>query len=182
MNYKIKIFICFFALMVGGCRSDQDFTSNNDDLAEAPDQEGFDAMLTTTSKGQLRWQIRYKRMERYSSQKQSRFFDGVTIDFYENGEHSSRVKMREATLNERTNEIEFKGNVRIKSDHGISLFTEKLLWSDSRGKATSDDFVTVVTAESDTIHGTGFESERSFKNWVIKKPYGVTQKKLNLNE
>jgi len=74
----------------------------------------------------------------------------------------------------------FNGNVNVESEDGISLTTSKLQWQEDETKVTSDAFVTVITAENDTLYGTGFESEKSFEKWRIHKPYGVTQTTLDL--
>ena len=72
------------------------------------------------------------------------------------------------------------GNVRAQSGDGFRLNTEKLTWSDFNNKIASDEFVTVITAEGDTINGVGFESDKFLKNWSITKPWGATQGKLDL--
>jgi LPS export ABC transporter protein LptC len=119
-------------------------------------------------------------MERFSDRKLIKFWEGVDIDFYEDGLHSSHIVASWGELKERTNNIDLMGNVIVHAVNGISLYTQELKWDEARGKVTSDSFVTVITVEGDTIHGTGFESGKSFQNWLIKKPYGVTQKTLNL--
>lgn len=111
----------------------------------------------------------------------TKFTGGVEVNFYDSsGVHVSKVLADNAILRENTDTIELEGHVRVFSDDGVQLFTSKLHCNQKRNKVFSDQRVMVVTAERDTINGEGFESEKSLKNWVIRKPWGVTQKKLNL--
>jgi len=84
-------------------------------------------------------------------------------------------------LNENTTNIDLTGQVVVRSKDGIQLNTSSLHLTQNQSKITSEDFVRFITADNDTIFGHGFESERSLKNWTIKKPTGVTQKKLQLD-
>lgn len=138
-------------------------------------------MLTTTNQGRMKARIQFEHMEKYSKKKIVKFNQGVEIDLYdEKGSHTSRVYCDEAVLNETTNQVELSGNVVVVSDSGLTLRSQKLRWNENEGKILSDVFVTIITAEKDTIHGYGFEADQTLKNWIIKRPWGVTQKRLNL--
>ena len=182
-NVFMKLYLTILGLLIFlnfACQSSQDFTSNNQDFSDIPDQESFDATLTTTRNGELSTVIHYGEMKKFSNKKLVHFLNGVNIEIYEDGKLVSNINSKSAVLNENSKEFELKENVRVKSNDGISMFTERLLWNENKNKVTSNTFVTVITAENDTINGTGFESEKSFKKWLILKPYGVTQKKLNI--
>ncbi len=168
----------FLVASVSSCDSEGKLNSSSGAASTAPDQVGFDATLTVTNRGEPTYRIRYKRMERYSSRQEVIFLGGVEMEFFEQGQRSSTVLTKEARLNERNNDIEFKGDVRAHSEGGIELYSESLLWHDSRGELTSDAFVTVITADRDTINGTGFESEKSFRAWSVREPSGVSQQKI----
>ncbi|HEX9652773.1 MAG TPA: hypothetical protein VGA99_03605, partial [bacterium] len=94
--------------------------------------------------------------------------------------HASKVDCDEAILNEANDNLELIGNVKVLSDKGVNVTTTKLYWNEQLCKITSSEVVRVITADKDTIFGVGFESEKSLDNWTILKPWGVTQKKLNL--
>lgn len=175
--------ICLLIIAgISSCDSEGKLNSSADTVSTAPDQVGFDATLTVTNTGEPIYRIRYKRMEKYSNRREVKFMDGVVMEFFDKGQPSSRVLSKEARLNESTNDIEFSGNVRSHSEGGIQLYTERLAWHDSRGQLTSDVYVTVITADKDTINGTGFESEKSFKAWSVREPSGVSQKNLKTSE
>jgi LPS export ABC transporter protein LptC len=167
--------------LVMACQSQNEVTSNLEDLSDVPDQEGWQSTLTSTRSGVVTAIIKYEHMEKYSKKKVIKFNQGVTIDFFDaSGVHTSEVYSDSAVLYENTNDVDLIGNVVFRSDSGLTLHTGKLRWEQNSGKILSEEFVTVATAENDTIHGMGFESDQSMNNWVVKKPWGVTQKTLNL--
>jgi LPS export ABC transporter protein LptC len=176
--------LLLWLFLLPACTSDDEITTNNhNEAAELPDQEGWDAVLTATQNGKKTSRIQYSHMAYFAGKKLIRFDDGVTIDYYDdNGVLVSTVVADQALLSEDTHDIEFDGKVRVNAQDGVELHTEKLTWHDAERKIQSDAFVTVITAEGDTINGTGFESGKSLQSWSIKKPWGVTQKKLNLQE
>lgn len=165
------------------CRSEQEVAPNNVDFTEFPDQEGAQATLTTTSNGRVSSKVMFGRMEGFSGKNLIKFSEGVEVDIFDDaGNHVSKVNCKRATLHETSDDLELLGNVQVRSDDGVYLQTEKLRWDKSEDKILTEEFVTVITAENDTIHGNGFESEKSLKNWIIKKPRGVSHKKLNLDQ
>jgi LPS export ABC transporter protein LptC len=179
---KIKISaMIIMALLTWGCHSQEEVTSNSPNFSEIADQEGWKSTLIASKNGRRTAIIKYEHMEKFSAKKLVKFDQGVEIDFYDTNEsHTSKVYSEKAILNEINNNVELMGNVVVVSDDGVNLRTEKLCWYESTGKISSDDFVMVTTAQNDTIYGYGFESDRALKKWIIKKPWGVTQKKLNL--
>lgn len=178
--------VCFISNLVialflsVACQSEYDVASNQQEALDEPDQISYNAKLISTVRGKLSSVITYKRMERYSNKKYIYFHDGVEISLYEEGVFLSKIKSDSAEFDERSEIMIFNGNVSVKSEGGISLTTSKLQWQEDEARVTSDAFVTVITAENDTINGAGFESENSFKKWLIHKPYGVTQTTLDL--
>jgi LPS export ABC transporter protein LptC len=179
----IPFLTLLFGLMVFACQSDREIAANAHSPKEYPDQEGWDATLTLSKNGNKSSSISYKHMAKYTGKKKVRFDQGVKIQFYDpGGKIETTVSAQEALLDEDNQNIEFNGQVVVNSREGIDLLTEKLLWQENDNKAITDAFVTVITTENDTIHGTGFESEHSMKTFNIKKPWGVTQRRLKLDE
>ncbi len=179
---KKSLFVILIVLIFQNtaCQSDHDVASNQHDVPDEADQISYNAKLISTVRGKLSSVIIYKRMERFSNKKYVYFYDGVEISLYEEGTFVSKIKSDSAEVDERSKTMIFNGNVSVRSENGISLTTSQLQWQEDETRVTSDAFVTVVTTENDTINGTGFESEKSFKKWLIHKPYGVTQTKLDI--
>lgn len=172
--------INFGCLLSMGCQDKQEISVGSDLLEKIPDQEGFDSVLSFTSKGVLEYEVYYSRMLRYANKKEIHFLDGVVLYLYEKGRFQSEIKAASGVLDERRDEMSFSGNVHVFSVNGMKLNTEKLLWKSALDTVTSDTFVTIITVAQDTIHGVGFGSGSAFQNWLIEKPNGVTQKRIKL--
>ena len=69
------------------------------------------------------------------------------------------------------NDLIARKNVVVVSDSGFILLSEELKWDNQRGLIITEEFVTLIT-ENDTLYGTGFESDRSLKNYKIFNPTG----------
>lgn len=180
MKRDIAIYFLLPIVFFIACQSNQEIATNEVDTSDIPDQVSFDATLTTTHSGELASKIKYGRMEKYSNKKLIKFTDGVEIENYDGAMLKSEVIAEQAELNEANDNLELMGHVVVKTSDGVEVLARRLHWDEQKDIVTSEDFVTVITAENDTINGVGFESARSFKDWTIKQPSGVTQKKLSL--
>jgi len=148
---------------------------------EGPDQEGWNSRITVTNAGRVSAEVQYGHMEKYSKKREVHFDSGIIVDFYnQSGNHTSKLTAERGLLFEVNNDFEAHGNVVVVSDSGITLLSESLKWQNQRQRILTDDFVTVSTADADTLHGKGFESDPNLKNWSIKQTTGVTKRRLNL--
>ncbi|MFQ5640489.1 MAG: LPS export ABC transporter periplasmic protein LptC [bacterium] len=180
MSQMWKLFFVFFMVLTA-CQGEQQFTSSPQDLEDVPDQESWNATLTTTIDGKTNSKIKYSRMQKFTKKSLSKFSDGVEIDFFDSeGEHVSKIVSQNALFKETMRIIELTDSVNVLMDGSFQLQTEKIIWNERKESISTDIFVTIVTAESDTIHGIGFRSKKPFKDWSIKKPWGVTQRNLSL--
>lgn len=167
-------------LFVVSCHSTEEPTPSATNT-DGPDQEGWNSKITVTSTGQIAAHVQYGHMAKYSKKQQTQFDGGIEVDFYNRaGEHTSHLTADKGLLFEDTNDVEARENVIAKSDSGITLFTQILRWQNRMQKIVTDDFVTIATPKGDTLRGKGFESDQNLKNYLIKQPTGVTQKKFEL--
>ena len=67
-------------------------------------------------------------------------------------------------------------NVVVKSDSGVTLFTDTLSWDHAQGTIYTDDSVMITTEKQDTLYGIGFESDVQMEHWKILHPSGVTNR------
>ncbi len=180
-HFIVKIFFC--TVLVVACQSKHELTTNQPEGSDVPDQEGWNSTITSTSDGMITSKIKYVHMQKYSNRKKIKFDQGVELDFYDsNGVHTSKIYAAEAELADGKRNLDLWGNVRVLSDNGFKLYSEKIHWREYSGKILTDEYVTIITAENDTINGVGFESDNSLKNWTIKKPSGITQSSLDLQD
>jgi len=182
LNFFKTLTHCVLLGLLLSCQSDREVAASNPDISDIPDQEGWNSTLVSTNKGKLSSKINYVHMKKFSKKRLVKFVDGVEFEFFdENEDQTSRIQADEAVLNEHTTNIDLTGHVVVTSSDGIQLNTSSLRLSQNQSKISSEDFVRFVTADNDTIYGQGFNSGNSLKNWTIKKPSGVTQKKLQLD-
>jgi len=150
---------------------------------EIPDQEGWNSVVRITRRGRLTAILQYGHMQKFAGKHLVLFDGGITVDFYNaDGKHTSNLVARKGRMHESTGKVEALQNVVVVSDSGITLMTEHLIWDPEKKRIFSDQFVTIATQEGDTLYGLGFESDQDLKNWTIKKPRGISQKKLDLSE
>jgi LPS export ABC transporter protein LptC len=175
-----KFFYCSLILLWLACRS-QDQQTVTPPNYDGPDQEGWNSRITVTSNGRTSAILQYTHMEKFSKRRETKFDGGIVVDFYNTaGQHTSNLVSERGVLYEETNDVEALGNVVVKSDSGMTVWTQRLRWENARQKIVSNEFVTIATAENDTLHGHGFISDQNLKVWSIRRPSGVSQKKINL--
>jgi LPS export ABC transporter protein LptC len=175
-----KILYFGLAVLLLGCRSQQQESVAPPNY-DGPDQEGWNSRITVTSNGRVAAVLQYSHMEKYSKRRETKFDGGIVVDFYNTeGKHTSNLVAERGLLREETNDVEAMDNVVAVSDSGITLRTQRLRWDNTRQKIVSNDFVTITTASNDTLYGHGFESDQNLRNWSIRKPSGVTPKKVDL--
>jgi LPS export ABC transporter protein LptC len=177
-----KILCCSVVLLCLGCRS-QDQQTVTPPNYEGPDQEGWNSRITVTSNGRTSAIVQYSHMEKYSKRRETKFDGGIVVDFFNTaGQHTSNLVSERGVLYEESNDVEALGNVVVVSDSGMTVRTQRLRWDNTRQKIVSNDFVTITTAENDTLYGKGFQSDQNLKQWSIGKPSGVSQKKIDLTD
>jgi len=177
--FKRNLFFAI-AFLCLGCRSQDEQTVTPPNY-DGPDQEGWNSRITVTSNGRTSAILQYAHMEKFSKRGETKFDGGIVVDFYNTaGQHTSNLVSERGVLYEESNDVEALGNVVVVSDSGMTVRTQRLRWDNTRQKITSNDFVTITTAENDTLHGKGFQSDQNLKQWSIGKPSGVSQKKIDL--
>lgn len=155
-------------LLLNSCKQKQEEAVTNIEEIEFPDQEGWNSTVISSRNGIVGAIIKYGHMERFKKRNIVEFDGGIVVDFYnEQGVHTSKLTSEQGRLDEATNNIEAFNNVIVVSDTGITLKTERVWWDNSREKIISDKFVTIITAENDTIQGDGFESDQNLENWIL---------------
>ena len=97
----------------------------------------------------------------------------VTVTFFDaQGATTSTLTCREGTYAWRTQDMEGRGNVHVRTTDGRTLRTEVLRYYQARNEVESDrDFV--YDAPGRHVEGEGFTSDPSFRNVVARKPKGT---------
>ena len=189
-HVQMKIIVkSFFLILIAaglftGCgekKATQPVPGQAKPAQEVPDQEAWNSTAIASKLGHTTVKVKYGHMSRYSALDLMKFNKGVRVFIYDKkGKLSSTIQSERGWLNEKTNLVKAYGHVVAHSDSGITLYTNHLTYNRKKDKLFTDAFVKLVT-ESDTLYGTGFESDQNLNHWVIRKPSGVSSRPFNIN-
>lgn len=158
--------VLFAAGVLTGCQSRTAPAPSGANL-RIPDQEARDFTLTETSEGRKNWTLwaSYAAMFNDRNLVDART---VRIEFFDSkGTRYSTLTAERGLVDQRTNDLEALGNVRIATESGVRMETDSLRWLNNARKITSDAFVR-VTRKEDVVTGYGFESDPNLDHFHIK--------------
>lgn len=174
---KLKILLIILVSFFISCSTPVVSENNYEELVDRPDHESWDVRITITNAGIKRVYIEADYLEQYNDKNFIVLKKNVSIDFYDTDENPiSNLSADKAEINERTNFLRAINNIIVKSDSGITLFTDTLSWDSSRELIFTHDSVMITTEANDTLYGVGFESDVNMERWKILKPRGVTSR------
>ncbi len=174
--YKQILSLAFTAI-IANCNTPIIDNNQYEELTEKPDQESWDVRITITNAGLKRADIKADYLEQFNNKGFLTLENNVQIDFYNAEEnHMSSLLSDKAEMNERTNFLRAIDNIIIKSDSGVTLYTDTLSWDNTKELIFTNDSVMITTETNDTLYGIGFESDMNMELWKILKPRGVTSR------
>ena len=163
----ITVFCCAICAGVSGCEKDSG-SSPEKTKVEMPDQEVGNFSLTESVAGTKKWTLWAESAAIYN-EKTKVDARNVRIDFFEeDGSKFSELKADSGILNQKTNDMEARGNVVVRTEDGITLETEYLSWLNLSQKIVSEDFVK-ITQGKDVLTGYGLVSDPSLNEFEIKR-------------
>lgn len=175
----LSLFILFIFLFT--CRQKEETLSSVNNETEMPAQESWQSKFIVSKAGRKQVIIRYGHMRQYEKTKIVYLDEGVEADFYDvDGQHVSNLVSETGEYNQTTEDVIGRGNVVVESDSGVTLFTQELRWDHHLEKIVSDTLVMLVTEEKDTLYGLGFESNADLSRRIIRKPWGISQQRINI--
>jgi LPS export ABC transporter protein LptC len=133
-----------------------------------PDQEARDFSLTETSEGKKNWTLWASYAAMYNDKN---LVDARTIqiEFFDSkGRRYSRLVADQGLVDQRTNNLEAIGRVRIVTESGVHMETDSLRWINRTQKIVSESFVK-VTRNLDVVTGYGFESDPNLDHFHLKR-------------
>tara|TARA_E500000178_G_scaffold355868_1_gene430233 strand:- start:3702 stop:4232 length:531 start_codon:yes stop_codon:yes gene_type:complete len=151
--------------------------SKNDTLDEISkdvhDQLSTSIEITLTKKGNITATINSEILKKNNQSLQLELYDNVNVNLFdENFEHKSLIKSQSAIVNEKENRMKAYGNVIVTSNDGKILMTDSLSWDNNSDKIYTNSNLEFITSDTDTLYGTGFESNIDLTDWNILKPRG----------
>ena len=137
------------------------------------DQLSTNVEITLTKKGNITATINSEILKKNNQSLQLELYNNVNVNLFdENFEHKSLIKSQSAMVNEKENRMKAYGNVVVISNDGKILMTDSLSWDNNSDKIYTNANLEFITSETDTLYGTGFESNIDLTDWNILKPRG----------
>ena len=151
--------------------------SKNDTIDEISkdvhDQLSTNVEITLTKKGNITATINSEIFKKNNQSLQLEIYNNVNVNLFdENFEHKSLIKSQSAMVNEKENRMKAYGNVVVISNDGKILMTDSLSWDNNSDKIYTNANLEFITSDTDTLYGTGFESNIDLTDWNILKPRG----------
>jgi LPS export ABC transporter protein LptC len=96
----------------------------------------------------------------------------LTVDFFdETGTHTSILTADSSLVREKQRFLEVYGAVKIVTDDGRTLVTDRLAWDDEKGRIHTDSYVE-ITEGDDLMTGYGFDSNPELTDIRLRKVSG----------
>ena len=155
------------ALAATGCHRSSTPAPSSDET-RIPDQEARDFTLTESAAGKKNWTLRadYAAMFNREHEVDAKT---VTIDFFDaEGAHYSTLTSDRGRIDQTTNDLEARGNVRITTKNDVAMETDSLRFFNRTGKIVSNGFVR-VTRRGDVLTGYGFESDATLEHFRLRR-------------
>lgn len=175
-----KLLYCYLLFVIcylfSGCGSEkvEPAKTNIESTDSIPSQTSFEATVTFSDSGKVKAILKAGRIRVFSKFNYTLIDSSAVVDFFKNGEHASTLTGRRGKIYDVTKDVEVYDSVKLVSDDGSILTTNKLLWVNKTQKIKSDEYVHIVT-KTDDIRGYGFEADQNLKNYVIYKVSGEMQ-------
>jgi len=177
----IKSYFCYLLFVIcyflTGCTSDK-IAPPKTDISSSdsiPNQISYNASVTFSDSGKVKAVLYAGRIRIFSKFNYTLVDSSAKVDFYKNGLIASTLTGNRGKIYDNTKDVEVYDNVKLVSNEGSLLTTNKLFWVNLTQRIKSDEFVHITT-KTDDIQGYGFEADQNLKNYVIYKVSGEVQK------
>jgi LPS export ABC transporter protein LptC len=156
-----------------GCSSGDDVKPTVGATVEAdpPTQTGYDVRMNFSTEGIVRAVLNARRVRTYETRRQTFLDSALKVDFYSaKGEHTNVLTAKRATIDDRTKNMIAYDSVRTKSERGVVVETDSLVWNNVARQIRSEAFVRITEPNGRITTGYGFESDQDLVNYHIKRP------------
>ncbi len=144
-----------------------------------PTQESWNPTIRINSVGKETVQARAAYSANYDNPKEIVFIGKVQLDFFDqNGAHSSTMTADTGRIDDKRHLFTATGNVFVAADSGMTLSTCILYWNENQESIYTDQSI-ILTTDTDTLYGVGFESDANLEHWTITQPTGVSYREFD---
>ncbi|HVN49056.1 MAG TPA: LPS export ABC transporter periplasmic protein LptC [Bacteroidota bacterium] len=166
----VKIFIVFFVVSLPflGCEEKlKPSVIQTIDSRLLPQQESWNSDIVVSDSGHVHAIIHAGNIRVFENDHRTQLSQGVTVHFFSaEGHETSVLTSAEGSVDETTNNLEADNHVVAVSTNGSRLVTERLFWDNVRQLIHTPEYVEITTPK-EKIHGHGFESDQTLKNYKI---------------
>jgi len=179
MTLRFTALILILSMMVACEPVEEPGLQKAVDEVRIPSQESWNPTIRINSVGKETVQAQSDYSAHYDKPREIIFIGDVTLDFFNpEGEHSSTMSADTGRIDDQRHLFTATGNVYVESDSGATLTTSILYWNENDESIYTDASI-VLTTETDTLHGVGFESDSNLENWTITQPTGVSYREFD---
>lgn len=163
-------------ILICSCASDKIKPPVTDIYADSiPSNESFNAKVVFSDSGTVKAVLYAGRIRVFSKQNYTLIDGGAKVDFFKHGEYASTLTGVKGKIFDVTKDVEVYDSVKLVSDNGSVLMTNRLYWVNKTQRIKTDDFVKIKTS-TEEVQGYGFESDQNLKDYVIYKVSGEVLK------
>lgn len=138
---------------------------------EVPSQTSWNARLSFSTDGVVRGVLLARRVRVYEAQRKTILDSSIKVDFFgADTKHTSVLTSSWAHINDASKDMTAFDSVKIRSDKGVLVETDSLVWFNQTRKVRSDAFVRITEKNGRITTGMGFESDQDLINYHILRP------------
>ncbi|MBD3344321.1 MAG: LPS export ABC transporter periplasmic protein LptC [Chitinivibrionales bacterium] len=89
--------------------------------------------------------------------------------FDSSGQTGTRVLADSGTTNASRDTFTVWGNVFVKTEDSLKVKAQRLCWSQSNHRVTTNTYVQIETKNGDIIRGKGLDANEDFSRWTIRE-------------
>jgi LPS export ABC transporter protein LptC len=161
--------------MLFACQNDIKTIQAVTGLDSIPTESGTNVTIWYSESGKVVAQLKAPTLNHYTLENPYlEMPDGIEIIFFDSlKEEDSRLTAEYARHMEKAGIMEARRDVVVVNTKNDTIRSEEMIWNQKAGRVYSNVQVHIVTNNGDEdVFGSGFESDETFENWVIKKPVG----------
>jgi len=142
---------------------------------DLPQQESWNSQIVLADSGRVKAIIDAGYLRVFETNERTLLSDGVTVRFFNSdGTAGSVLTSDEGAVDERTNDLEARGNVVVTSTDRTVMYSEELYWDEGRQLIHTPVFVRIVSPK-ERLQGIGMESDQQLRNYRIFRVTGETK-------
>ncbi|MBV6478152.1 MAG: Lipopolysaccharide export system protein LptC [Ignavibacteria bacterium] len=141
----------------------------------SPVQESWNSTVVFSDSGNVKAVLTAGHISVYKKKMVTVIDSNAKVEFFKNGVLVSTLTGKSGIVDDKTKDIEIFDSVYVINNEGSELKTQKLKWTNSTQKVSSDVFVKIKTKD-ESVEGIGFESDQNLKNYRIFDVSGMFDK------